>query len=85
MGFFFLFIFPAGCMDWGMFWYHLQYLLQEDIIGHEAHLGGAVIGLTVAVIMHPSSLPDNYFPILAIAVLINFYLHDHYLPFFTDR
>jgi membrane associated rhomboid family serine protease len=39
----------------------------KDNIGHEAHLGGALIGMATAVIMQPSALADNYRTILLIA------------------
>jgi membrane associated rhomboid family serine protease len=39
---------------------------KSDNIGHEAHLGGALIGLITAVIMRPSSLTNNYLPIILI-------------------
>ncbi|WP_299136215.1 rhomboid family intramembrane serine protease [uncultured Tenacibaculum sp.] len=37
---------------------------NNDNIGHEAHLGGAVIGMITAIIISPSSLTQNYIPIL---------------------
>ncbi|MBS1598885.1 MAG: rhomboid family intramembrane serine protease [Bacteroidetes bacterium] len=37
-------------------------------IGHEAHLGGALIGMIVAILMVPSALINNYIIILVIAV-----------------
>ncbi len=37
-------------------------------IGHEAHLGGALAGMAIAILMEPSSLLDNYLPILAITI-----------------
>ena len=37
-------------------------------IGHEAHLGGALVGMATAIAMEPSALRTNYFPILIIAV-----------------
>ncbi|WP_435264003.1 rhomboid family intramembrane serine protease [Tenacibaculum sp. nBUS_03] len=37
---------------------------NNDNIGHEAHLGGAVIGMLTAIIIKPSSLIQNYIPIL---------------------
>ncbi len=37
---------------------------NNDNIGHEAHLGGAIIGMLLAVLMHPSALIENYRPIL---------------------
>lgn len=39
---------------------------QNDNIGHEAHLGGGIIGLLIAVIANPSALSTNTFPIIII-------------------
>jgi membrane associated rhomboid family serine protease len=39
---------------------------KRDNIGHEAHLGGALIGMLVAIVMVPASLAENYLPILVI-------------------
>lgn len=49
---------------------------KRDNIGHEAHLGGAIIGLLTAIIIQPSSLASNYITILLITVptLIFIYL-----------
>lgn len=41
---------------------------RKDNIGHEAHLGGALIGMLFAIIMHPLVLADNYPTILIISV-----------------
>ncbi len=41
---------------------------KKDNIGHEAHLGGALIGMAVAIIMEPEALAENYIPILLIAL-----------------
>lgn len=40
----------------------------KDNIGHEAHLGGAIVGMLFALILRPSALFDNYLIILLIAV-----------------
>lgn len=40
---------------------------KKDNIGHEAHLGGALVGLLTAIILYPSSLSQNLLPILLIA------------------
>ena len=37
-------------------------------IGHDAHLGGAMIGLIIAIIMQPSALVNNTWAIIIIAV-----------------
>ena len=41
---------------------------KKENIGHEAHLGGALIGMAVALIMVPSAFAYNYVTILLIAV-----------------
>jgi membrane associated rhomboid family serine protease len=41
---------------------------KRDNIGHEAHLGGALIGMAIAILFHPSAILYNYIPILIIAV-----------------
>ncbi len=56
--------------------YGLAYILysiygihsKKDNIGHEAHLGGALIGMFVALLMHPEAFSRNYVTILIIAV-----------------
>lgn len=39
---------------------------KRDNIGHEAHLGGALIGMLCAIVILPHSISDHYLPILAI-------------------
>lgn len=41
---------------------------KRDNIGHEAHLGGALIGMMVALLMYPQAFTDNWFTILVITV-----------------
>lgn len=41
---------------------------NRDNIGHEAHLGGGLVGMLVAIIFVPSSVEINYIPILIILV-----------------
>ena len=41
---------------------------RKGNIGHEAHLGGALVGMMVAVLMEPAALLENYSTILIIAV-----------------
>ncbi|HEX8316066.1 MAG TPA: rhomboid family intramembrane serine protease [Flavisolibacter sp.] len=36
--------------------------------GHAAHLGGALIGMVVALVIYPEALASNYLPILAITL-----------------
>ena len=41
---------------------------KRDNIGHEAHLGGGLIGLITAVLMFPNALQVNYLPIVLILI-----------------
>lgn len=41
---------------------------SKDNIGHEAHLGGALAGMLLAIIMQPTALTENYLTILIISV-----------------
>lgn len=41
---------------------------QRGNIGHEAHLGGGLIGLLIAIAMVPKSVTENYLPIALILV-----------------
>jgi len=41
---------------------------KKDNIGHEAHLGGALLGMTVALLIHPSAFLENYLTILIIVL-----------------
>ena len=49
---------------------------NKDNVGHDSHLGGALIGMLVAILINPSVLVEHYVPILIIAVpaLIFLYL-----------
>jgi membrane associated rhomboid family serine protease len=41
---------------------------KKDNIGHDAHLGGALIGMTTALLMQPSAFSENTLTILIIAI-----------------
>jgi membrane associated rhomboid family serine protease len=41
---------------------------KRDNIGHEAHLGGALVGMAMAVLIHPAAFAQNYLVILLITV-----------------
>ncbi|MBS1509321.1 MAG: rhomboid family intramembrane serine protease [Bacteroidetes bacterium] len=41
---------------------------KKDNIGHEAHLGGALCGMLLALLLHPYAFKENYITILLIAV-----------------
>jgi membrane associated rhomboid family serine protease len=41
---------------------------KKDNTGHESHLGGALTGLLIALVIRPSALQGNLFPILALAI-----------------
>lgn len=56
---------------------------QADNIGHEAHLGGALAGITISVFLSPHLLRLNYLPILVIVVpIIAFLFLIAYYPTF---
>jgi membrane associated rhomboid family serine protease len=41
---------------------------RKNNVGHDAHLGGGLAGMLVALLLHPSALTSNYLTILIIAV-----------------
>lgn len=41
---------------------------KKENVGHDAHLGGAMIGMLTAILLRPTVLVENYLPILIIAV-----------------
>jgi len=68
-----LFLLPISIPGWI---FALLYVLfsiygirsQKNNIGHDAHLGGALVGMTLALVMNPSVLIYNYGKILIILV-----------------
>ena len=48
---------------------------KNDNIGHEAHLGGALVGMVVALLMNPFAFADNYSAILLIAIPTIFFIY----------
>jgi membrane associated rhomboid family serine protease len=67
------FLLPISIPGWI---YALLYVLfsiygirsQKNNIGHDAHLGGALIGMILALIMNPSAFMNNYSKILIILI-----------------
>ncbi|HEX8678185.1 MAG TPA: rhomboid family intramembrane serine protease [Segetibacter sp.] len=47
---------------------------RADNIGHDAHLGGGLTGMLVAILLHPSALVENFVTILIIAVPSIFFI-----------
>jgi membrane associated rhomboid family serine protease len=41
---------------------------RKDNVGHDAHLGGALLGMAVAILFHPQVLAQNYLAILIITL-----------------
>src|SRR5579871_5312424 len=41
---------------------------KKDNIGHDAHLGGALVGMVLALVMHPAAFAENYGTILLILI-----------------
>ncbi len=46
-------------------------------IGHEAHLGGALIGMAITILLHPSCLAENTLAILAITLPSVVFIYYH--------
>jgi len=74
----FFFLFPMAGWLYGLIFvvgsiYGIR--SRRDNIGHDAHLGGALIGMVVAIIMQPQALLDNYVTILVIAVPCLFFIY----------
>lgn len=47
---------------------------RKDNIGHDAHLGGALIGMLAAVIMQPEAVVNNTLPVILITVPTLFFI-----------
>ena len=66
-----MFLMPFSLTSW---MYGLLFVLisiygiksRMSNIGHDAHLGGALLGMLVAVGLYPESLQDNYLPIVLV-------------------
>lgn len=41
---------------------------RKDNIGHEAHLGGALTGMIIAVLFHPAAITENTLPLLLMLI-----------------
>jgi membrane associated rhomboid family serine protease len=70
IGFFFL---PLSIPAWIYGVLYITYSIygiksKRDNIGHEAHLGGALVGMAMALLIQPAAFAVNYLPILLIAV-----------------
>lgn len=68
MGFFFIPM-PGwlfGLMFIGFSMYGIK--SRRDNVGYEAHLGGALVGMVLALLLHPSAFLQNYLVILVLAV-----------------
>jgi membrane associated rhomboid family serine protease len=66
-----LFFIPVSIPSWIYGLVYVAYSIygirsRKDNVGHEAHLAGALIGMFIAIMIEPSSLVNNYLPILAI-------------------
>jgi membrane associated rhomboid family serine protease len=66
-----MFLLPFSFPSWlyGIFFIALTIYgirFKKDNLGHEAHLGGALIGMITAIILYPESLKENYIPILIV-------------------
>ncbi len=68
-----LFPLPISVPNWIFGIFFVAYAIYgiksgKDNVGHEAHLGGALVGMIAAILLVPSSLLENYPAILLITV-----------------
>jgi hypothetical protein len=75
-----LFLIPVRIPGWLFGFLYVLYSIygirsKKDNIGHEAHLGGALIGLLLSIVVHPSSLLNNYHTILLILIPSAFFIY----------
>ena len=64
---------PIGIPSWLYGMLYVGYSIygiksSKDNIGHEAHLGGALVGMLIAIILHPNAMVENYLPILIVTL-----------------
>jgi len=64
---------PFGIPSWLYGMLYVGYSIygiksSKDNIGHEAHLGGALVGMLIAIILHPNAMVENYLPILIVTL-----------------
>ncbi|CAM1373145.1 Rhomboid family protein [Tenacibaculum litopenaei] len=74
-----LFFIPIGIPSWLFGLLYIGYTVygmrsNNDNIGHDAHLGGAITGLIIAVLLYPHALVENYLPISLSVVPIIVYV-----------
>jgi len=48
---------------------------KKDNVGHEAHLGGALVGMLIALLLVPAALMENYLPILVVTVPVILFMY----------
>jgi membrane associated rhomboid family serine protease len=70
-----LFFLPISIPGWLFAILYVSYSIygvrsSRDNVGHEAHLGGALAGVLVAIAMHPAALVYNLLPVLVTVVPI---------------
>jgi membrane associated rhomboid family serine protease len=75
-----LFFIPLSIPGWLFGLVYVLYSIygirsRKNNIGHDAHLGGALVGLTVAIIMQPSALIDNTWAIVIIMLPSVFFIY----------
>ena len=75
-----LFLIPIALPGW---LFGLLYVLisiygirsRKGNVGHDSHLGGALIGMIVAILMRPQALIENYVTILIVAVPVILFMY----------
>jgi membrane associated rhomboid family serine protease len=75
-----LFFLPIGIPSWlfglGSVLFSIYGIrAKKDNIGHEAHLGGAIVGMLTAICMNPAALVHNYLTIAVITVPVLIFMY----------
>jgi membrane associated rhomboid family serine protease len=77
IGFFFL---PIGIPAWLFGLLFVAFSIygirsRRENVGHEVHLGGALVGMLIALLMVPEAIVQNYIPILIIVIPVLVFLY----------
>ena len=75
-----LFLLPVSIPAWMYGFLFVIYSIygirsKSDNIGHEAHLGGALVGLAMAIVLYPNALSANFLTIVIITIPSLFFIY----------
>ena len=75
-----LFFLPIGIPGWLFGLLYMLYTIygvrsRRDNVGHEAHLGGALVGMYTALLFYPLAMADNFITIAIISLPAIFFIY----------